>query len=150
MTIAGVAAILFGFGYLMQISFQHLGIYSDVVKIGLGFVSALVAMGIGARLHFKNEKFREFGSSLIALGIILNYLMVYFLTSLSDFPVLSSGFLGFLLIVANTGISVYFAMKCETKVIAVLTLMGGSLTPFYLNSNGDSTYYFMYLCSGPF
>lgn len=145
MTIAGILAILVGFGHLMQLSFEYLGEYSGLVKVGLGFVSSLAIGFIGLRLYNKDVKYQEYSSALLSLMIILNYLLIYFLTNLSNFPMLSSAKIGFLLIVANTTLSIYLAFKYETKIIAVLSLIGGALTPFYLNENGNSDFYFGYL-----
>lgn len=145
MTIAGILAILFGFGYLMQISLQYLGDYQVIAKIGLGFTSAIVLGAIGIRLSKKEKTLKEYGSSLISLGIILNYLMIYFMSDLGDFPVLSSGILGFSLICVNTLLSIYFSLKHDAKVISVISLIGGAFTPLYLNAMGDGTLYFLYL-----
>ena len=145
MTIAGILAILIGFGYLMQLSFEYLGVYSGLVKVGLGFVSSAVIGIIGNRLYKKDTKYQEYSSALLSLMVILNYLLIYFLTNLSGFPMLSSAQIGFLLIVANTGLSIFLAFKYETKIIAVLSLIGGALTPFYLNESGNPDFYFGYL-----
>ncbi len=145
MTMAGILAILVGVGYLMQLSFESLGVFSGVVKVGLGFIASIVIGFFGLRLYKKDEKYQEYSSALLSLMIILNYLLIYFLANLSNFPILSSAQIGFLLIVANTGLSIYLAFKYETKIIAVLSLIGGALTPFYLNESGNIDFYFGYL-----
>ncbi|MEM7367571.1 MAG: DUF2339 domain-containing protein [Bacteroidota bacterium] len=145
MTIAGIVAILFGFGYLMQYTLQALGKYEDLVKVGAGFAVAGMSVGIGFRLSRKGDRFQEYASGLISLGIILNYVMIYFLSDLGEFPTLSSTLIGFLLIVVNTGIAIYLALKFEVRLIAVLFLIGGALAPFYLNSTEDGTWYYLYL-----
>lgn len=145
MTITGLIAILFGMGYFMQNSFQYMGIYADLVKVGAGFLSAIIAGGIGFKLYHKHVKFHEFGSSLISLAIIISYLMIYFLSDLGNFAVLSSAILGFTLIVANTAVAIFIAFKYETKIVSVLSLIGGAFAPFYLNATEDSTFYYLYL-----
>lgn len=145
MTIAGIIAILFGFGYLMQLSLKYLGAYQILVKIGLGFVSAIVLGTIGIRLSRKEKILKEYGSALISLGIILNYLMIYFMADLGTFPVFSSGILGFSLICVNTLVSIYFSLKYDSKVIAVISLIGGAFAPLYINAMGDGTFYYLYL-----
>lgn len=145
MTIAGIIAILFGFGYLLQYSLRSLGEYAEVVKIALGFGFAFASAGFGIRLYLKNENYQEYGSALISLGIILNYLLIYFLSDLGNFPILSSGILGFTLIIANTGIAIFLSLKFKTKIIAVLFLLGGAFAPFYLNSASDGSLYYLYL-----
>lgn len=145
MTIAGIVAILFGFGYLMQYSLSAAGIYQGLIKVSLGFGAAFTAIVIGLRLSKKESDLKEYASALISLGVILNYVMIYYLTELGDFPALSESFLGFLLIVANTGIAIFFALKFEAKIIAVLFVVGGAFAPFYLNANEDGTLYYLYL-----
>jgi len=145
MTIAGLIAILFGVGYLMQNSFQYMGIYADVVKVGSGFLSAFVAGGLGFRMYKKDKKFHEFGAALLSLGIILNYLMIYFLSDLGNFPLLSSAMVGFTLIIANTAVAIIIALRFETKIVSVLSLLGGAVAPFYLNATSDGSFYYLYL-----
>jgi hypothetical protein len=145
MTIAGIVAILFGFGYLMQLSLQYLGAYQELAKIGLGFTSAIVLVVIGIRLSQKGETLKEYGSALISLGIILNYLMIYFTSDLGNFPILSSGIFGFSLICINTLVSIFFSLKYQAKVISVITLIGGAFAPLYLNAMGDGRLYYLYL-----
>lgn len=145
MTVAGILAILFGVGYLMQYSFQYLGIYEPVTKIGLGCIAAAGLIGLGIRITQKGERYTEYASALISLGIILNYLMIYFMSALGNFPILSSALLGFLLIIANTGSAIFLALKFETRVVSVLSLLGGATAPFYLNASGDGTLYYLYL-----
>ncbi len=145
MTIAGILAILFGFGYLMQLSLQYLGAYQEPFKIGLGFTTSIVLGAIGIRLSRKGETLKEYGSALISLGIILNYLMIYFLSDLGNFPLLASGILGFSLISLNTLVSIFFSLKYEAKVISVISLIGGAFAPLYLNAMGDGSLYYLYL-----
>lgn len=141
LTLAGIAALLFGFGFLVQYSaVTYFGTFSTQVKVGFGFLCSFATMGIGVYLFGKNKKFREFGSALIGLGLALNYLFVYFLA-----PVMSST-MGFVLILINTAAAVVLALKYEAKIIAVLSLVGGALSPLYLQSSGENTIiYFAYL-----
>jgi len=145
MTLAGIIAILFGAGFLMQLSFSKLGIYQGVVKIGSGFIFAIASILIGNKLSKKGGVFKEYAASLISLGVILNYLMIYFLTDLGNFPMLSSAIFGFVLIFLNTLVSIYFSLKYEAKIISVISLIGGVCTPFFLNEFTDGNLYFLYL-----
>lgn len=145
MTIAGIIAILFGAGFLMQLSFGKLGAYQGVVKIGAGFAFSIGAILVGSRLSKKDGIYKEYAASLISLGIILNYLLVYFLTDLGDFPILSNAIFGFILISLNTLVSIYFSLKYEAKIISIIALIGGAFTPFYLNEFSDGNLYFLYL-----
>ncbi|WP_196894372.1 DUF2339 domain-containing protein [Aureivirga marina] len=143
MTIAGIIAILFGLGYFLQSDL--LGIYSDVLRNVLGFGVAITIGFMGIRLQKKEKIYQEFGSALISLAILLGYLVTYYTTQMTSFPIFSSATVGFLLIVATTGISIFLSFKFETKIIALLSLIGGALAPLFLENSGNSDLYFAYL-----
>ncbi|MEL6560167.1 MAG: DUF2339 domain-containing protein [Bacteroidota bacterium] len=145
MTIAGIIAMLFGLGYLMQVTLDKMGIYEPVIKVGLGFVVAVVLAVIGMRLYRKKDQYNEYASGLASLSIIINYVLIYFLADLGNFPVLSSALMGFVLILCNTAFAIFLSLRFETKIVAVLSLVGGALAPFFLNSTEDSTLYYGYL-----
>ena len=145
MTISGITAILFGIGFLMQQSFQHMGAFAPVVKISLGFTASVGITLFGWKLYNRETKYHEYASSLLGLGIVLNYLLIYFLSDLGHFPLLSSSILGFSLIILNTIWATLIALKYETRIIAVLSLLGGALAPFFLNATESSTAYYLYL-----
>ncbi len=146
MTMAGVGALLFGFGYLMQLSIGYFGELSEIVKILFGFASSIAITFWATKLYKKEDKYKDFSSALIGLSVSMNYLFVYFLTDISGYNIfLSSSILGFALIIANTVFAIFFALKYETKIVAILSLLGGSFAPFYLNSDDSSITYFAYL-----
>jgi len=146
MTLAGIGALLFGFGYLMQLSIGYFGKLSEVVKISFGFICSTGIAFWATRLYTKGEKYQEFSSALLGLAVALNYLFIYFLSDLSDpTHMLASPLLGFGLIIANTVFAIFFALKYETKIVAILSLLGGAFAPFYLHSNESSPLYFAYL-----
>lgn len=145
MTIAGIVAMLFGLGYLMQVTLNKMGIYEPVIKVGLGFCIAMILAVIALRLYRKKDHYNEYASGLASLSIIINYVLLYFLADLGNFPVLSSAILGFVLILLNTAFAIYLSLRFETKIVAVLSLIGGAFAPFFLNSTEDSTFYYGYL-----
>ncbi len=144
LTVAGIVTLLFGFGFLAQYSaVTYFGSYLTQIKVGLGFICSAAAIGIGIRLIKQDKKFEEFGQALMGLGLSLNYLFIYFLSA--DPPLISST-IGFVLIFINTAVSVVLSLRYESKIIAILALLGGALAPSYLKSTGDSTHiYFAYL-----
>lgn len=146
MTAAGIGALLFGFGYLMQLSIGYFGELSVLVKIIFGFVCSSGIAFWATRLYKKGERYQEFSSALIGLAVSLNYLFVYFLSNVSDVdPVFSSPNMGFILIVINTILAIFFSLRYQTKIVAVLSLLGGAFAPFYLNTSESSSAYFAYL-----
>jgi hypothetical protein len=144
LTVAGIVTLLFGFGFLAQYSaVTYFGSYLTQIKVGVGFLCSSAAIGIGIRLIKQDKKFEEFGQALMGLGLSLNYLFIYFLSA--DPPIVSST-VGFVLIFLNTAVSVALSLRYESKIIAVLALLGGALAPSYLHSTGESTHiYFAYL-----
>jgi hypothetical protein len=144
LTLAGIVTLLFGFGFLAQYSaVSYFGSYLTQIKVGAGFICSAAAIGIGIRLIKKDKKFAEFGQALMGLGLSLNYLFIYFL---SADPPLISPTVGFVLIFLNTAVSIVLALRYESKIIAILALLGGGLAPSYLQSTGENTHiYFAYL-----
>ena len=142
MTLAGIVAMLFGFGYLMQ--FATSPVYK-VLKVGASFGAVAWIVLWGAGLVRKHEKYREFGSALMGLGISLNYLILYFLSDPVEFPVLATRGISLLLILANSVLAAWLALRYETKIVAVLSLLGGAFAPFYLHTEMISGFYFAYL-----
>ena len=145
MTIAGGLALLYGIGFFLQYTLETTGKYAQVIKIAGGFLAALTAIAFGFKLYRRDEQYREYASSLMSLGIILNYVMIYFLSGLGNFPTLSSSVLGFGLIVTNTLAGILISLRYEAKVISILTIAGGAFAPMYLKSTGDSSSYYLYL-----
>ncbi|HAA11071.1 MAG TPA: hypothetical protein DCE41_04965, partial [Cytophagales bacterium] len=145
MTLAGGIALLYGIGYLMQYTLKLTGDYSEIIKVGMGFVAAAAALFIGIRLTKRDDQYREYGAMVMSLGIVLNYVMIYFLSDLGNFPTLSSSLVGFGLIVLNTGAGIGLALRFETRLIATLFLLGGAFAPFYLQSTDDGSSYYGYL-----
>ncbi len=143
MTLTGIVTLLFGFGFLAQYSAVN---YIDMLNAwgklatGLTITTAVILGGI--RLISKSTKFTEFGSSLLGLSIIINYLFIYYLCDANDgFTALQ----GFLLIVCNSAIGAILALRFETKVVAVLSLLGGAFVPFFLPSlQGGTELYFYF------
>jgi hypothetical protein len=144
LTVAGIVTLLFGFGFLAQYSaVTYFGKYLTQLKVGFGFVCSSAAIVIGIRLIRQNKKFEEFGQALMGLGLSLNYLFIYFLSA--DPPLITST-VGFVLIMLNTAVSVVLSLRYESKIIAILALLGGALAPSYLKSTGENTHiYFAYL-----
>ena len=146
MTLAGIGALLFGFGYLMQLSISYLGNLSELIKITFGFACSAGITWWATQLYQKGNKYEDFCSALMGLSVALNYLFIYFLSNLSNVnPGLSSPLTGFALIMGNTTFAIIIALRYQTKIVALLSLLGGAFAPFYLNSEGGSPLYFIYL-----
>ena len=141
MTLSGIVTLVFGFGYLLQYSFsEYLG---PAGKVFIGFVLAISATVGGVRFTQKRADMADYGSSLIALGIILNYLCAYFA---GPYFGLLSDISGFLLLAAVTAVAYLLALVFETRVVALVTLIGGATMPLVMNhSDGTPLLYLSYL-----
>jgi hypothetical protein len=142
MTIGGLLAILFGFGYLMQFISDSA---FEIMKIAGTLASSIGLIIWGIYLQKRQQKYHDFGSALQGLGISLNFLLVYFLSYSLTFPFFNSYAVGIVLMILNTAIACFLAFRYETKIVLMITLFGGGFAPFYLNSNIISVFYFIYL-----
>ncbi|MDE1464192.1 DUF2339 domain-containing protein [Spartinivicinus poritis] len=130
MTAAGITTLVIGFGYLLQYSFtEFLPFYAKFVVC---YLAGIAVSSIGCWLCIKKPAFSEYGSSLIGLGIIVGYLVTYFLGPY--FEVVNE-LTSFFIFGAITLVSYGLAIIFETKVVATVTLLGGSLSPIVTGEN---------------
>ncbi|MCF6338957.1 MAG: DUF2339 domain-containing protein [Gammaproteobacteria bacterium] len=127
MTVAGITALVLGFAFLLQYSFNDY--LSETGKVIIAFMGAIAVTAGGVWFTVKKPDMADFGSSLIALGIILNYLCAYFA---GPYFGLLSGTYGFLLLVSVTATAYLLARIFETRVVAVVSLIGGGLSPLMM------------------
>lgn len=127
MTIAGIITLTLGFGYLLQYSINHW--FSELAKALLGFTTANALLAGGIFIRRKRPGMADYGSGLVGLGLILNYLCTYFIGPYFELiPASLSFFLLLLITMAGFALS----MKLNTKVVAIVALLGGSLAPIML------------------
>lgn len=129
MTVAGIITLTLGFGYLLQYSINHW--FSELGKALLGFASANAIIAGGIFIRQKRAGMADFGSGIVGLGLILNFLCAYFIGPYFEIIPNSASFILLLLItLAGYGLS----MRLDAKVIAVIALVGGSTAPMMLLS----------------
>ncbi|MCO1335675.1 DUF2339 domain-containing protein [Microbulbifer sp. OS29] len=128
MTAAGILALVFGFAYLLQFSFNaYLG---PAGKVTLGFLVAGATTFGGVTFSRRMPHMADYGSGLIALGVILLYLCGYFAGpyyQLVPIPI------GVGLLVATTGLSYLLSLLFKTRVVSMVTLLGGASMPLVAN-----------------
>ncbi len=127
MTVAGLITLTFGFGYLLQYSFNSL--FNDTLKALTGFVIGFSIIGSGILLSVKKTDFRDYAASVIALGVIFNYLTAYFI---GPYYELVSEPIGFALLLAVTAVSFALAIIFETRIVSAVTMVGGIFMPFVI------------------
>jgi hypothetical protein len=141
MTLAGIITLTLGFGYLLQFSINHW--LSDLGKALLGLATSNAIILGGIFIHMKRPGMREYSSAIVGLGLILNYLCLYYLGPYFQL-VPNSISLGLLL--ANTLLGYGLSNKLETKVVAIVAMLGGSLAPLLLFDGATAaTLYLPYL-----
>ncbi|MCX4026724.1 DUF2339 domain-containing protein [Endozoicomonas sp. SM1973] len=130
MTAAGITTLVIGFGYLLQYSFtEFLPFYAKFVVC---YLAGIAVSSLGCWLCIKKPAFSEYGSSLIGLGIIIDYLVTYFIGPYFE---VVSDLTSFLIFGIITLVSYGLALIFETKVVATVTLLGGSLSPIVTGEN---------------
>ncbi len=127
MTLAGIITLTLGFGYLLQYSINHW--FSEMGKAILALVTANTVIAGGLFIRRARPGMEDYASGIVGLGVILNYLAIYFL---GPYYELIPESLAFLLMLANTLLGYGLSMKLATKVVAVIALCGGSLAPLML------------------
>lgn len=132
MTLAGIITFTLGFGYLLQYSVNHW--FSEFGKALLGFVTANSIIAGGVFIRQKRPRMKDFGSGIVGLGLILNYLSIFFIGPYFNIIPQSASFA---LLLINTLLGYGLSFKLDTKVIAIVALLGGSLAPLMLLDGGD-------------
>lgn len=141
LTAAGIITLVSGFGFILQYSFTNL--LDETAKVSIGFLASVGVILLGIKvIHIKDE-YREYGSSLVGLGIILIYLCIYFIAEYYKFIPAT---VGFGLIFINTVAAYFLALRYETKVVSLISFLGGAFVPFVLGSFGQrEIFYFSFL-----
>ncbi|MEN8136072.1 MAG: DUF2339 domain-containing protein [Thermodesulfobacteriota bacterium] len=140
MTLAGLVTLTFGFGYLLQYSFNHW--FGPATKMALCFTGSCAILFTGTRLY-RRELFRSYASSIIGISIVLNYLCVYFLTIYYQLVGINTGYT---LLLLNTIFAFFLASTYTTRIVAVITFIGGAFTPFFLDIESiQPVFYLAYL-----
>lgn len=147
MTIAGIITLTAGFGYLLQYSFNHY--FSDELKAISGFVLGFIIIAIGVLIARKKPEFDEYAASVIALGVIFNFLTAYFV---GPYFGMVSQITSLLLLFTVVAVSFYLSIAYQTKIVAVITVIGGMLMPFIMGDlspfKGEFLIYILVLSAG--
>ena len=142
LVVGGIVALLLGFAFLMQYADST---FSEISKyvFSTSVVAGLIIWGL--RLNNKESKFKEFGSAIVGLACALAYLVVYSVTDSPILTVFNNSAIGFILIFLVTVGTSFLSFRYETKVVAVISLLGGAFAPMYIDSINITIFYFIYL-----
>lgn len=135
-TLIGIALLVGGFAYLAQLLIGELGAGSKTLLL---FVLSTGVIAGSIRLT-KLEKFREFASAGIALGLLLTFVTIYVAGSvyqlLPNWLVLLAYFV--------TALSGYqLSNLYHTKVVSALSLIGGAWIPLVVELQSEALTYYL-------
>ena len=109
----------------------------------IGFIIAIATTVGGVWFIRKRPAMAEYGSAIVALGVILNYLCAYFS---GPYYGLLTDLAGFLLLVSVTAAAYILALRFETRIVAIVTLVGGAALPLVMGHvDGSPLFYLGYL-----
>jgi hypothetical protein len=136
LTIVGIGLTLAGFGYLMQLLIDQLGVGSKSLLMGS---AAIFVMGLGIALKIKT-RFGEFATAIVTLGILLSYSTVYFSGSVYS---LLPNIAVFILYLAIALTCHAIALWLDTKVVAALGIVGIAIMPILSNTVSIEPLYYL-------
>ena len=122
LTLAGVGLVLAGFAYLMQLVIDQLGAGSKSAMLG----GSAVAVVIGGLFLKAKTKYAEYASAIVSLGLLLCFLTIYFTGSVYG---LVPGLATLVMYALIALCCHYLALYLETKVVAVMGIIGITLLP---------------------
>ncbi len=129
----GGLALFLGVAFFLKYSFEHNWIPPEV-RVAAGFLIGAGLMASGVKLA---RRFAVTGQTLCATGVVILYAVafachaVYHFKSFGTLPT-------FALMVLITGVAFLLAVRLEARVVAVLGMLGGFLTPVLLSTGVDN------------
>jgi uncharacterized membrane protein len=130
----GGLALFLGVAFFVKYSFEHDLIPPEVrVTIGFVFGAALIVGG----LRIPRERYAITALTLIAAGVVSLYAVTFACHAVYHFAPFGLG-PTFLLMALITAAAFTLAVRLDARVVAVLGLLGGFLTPIVLSTGEDN------------
>lgn len=129
--IAGVAVFVFGMGFLLKYSIEK-GLISPMVRIIMSFISATVLLALSEYLV---RRYKQWAQGCIAGSIVIFYLSFYAAHGLYNLISLPTAFGG---CIAVSVLTVGLALRHSSAVVATFSVIGGFITPLFLNLGHDA------------
>ncbi len=127
----GGFALFLGVAFFVKYSFEHNLIPAEA-RVALGFITGIALLTGGIVL--KRREYAVTAQTLSATGILILYAVSFACHSYYHF---TGPKLTFALMVAITGTAFWLAVRMEARVVAVLGLLGGFVTPILLSTGQD-------------
>jgi len=128
---AGATIMVLGIGFFLKYSFEH-GWIGPVARVVLGMLAGLAMLGAGEAA--RRRSYRLLSQGLTGGGMGALYLSIFAASSFYHLLDVGTAFL-FMGLVTATGISL--AVLQDALPIAVLSTLGGILTPVLLSTGED-------------
>lgn len=131
--LGGIAAFL-GAAFFVKYSFEH-DLISPEVRVALGFLFGLTLIVGGLRIP--RERYAITAQTLIATGVVTLYAVTFACHSVYHFAFFGL-FATFLVMTGITAAAFLLAVRLEARVIAVIGMLAGFLTPVLLSTGKDN------------
>ena len=133
--IAGAVTLSLGVGFFLKIAFDYNWI-NQIGRVLLGLSTGITLLVAGEYFH---KKYPIWSRPVTGSGVSIMYLSVY--SSFAFFNIVDP-FPAFLVLAGLVFISGFLALRYESRIIAILGLLGAFLTPVLLEGEIDTeTYY---------
>ena len=131
----GGLALFLGVAYFVKYSFDH-DLIPPGLRVALGMATGLALIGGGLRL--RSRTYAITAHALCATGVLVLYAATFAGHAVYHLPGFGSGpaFVGMALI---TAAAFGLAMRLDARVVAILGLVGGFLTPHLLSTGRPPT-----------
>ena len=132
----GGLALFLAAGFLMKYSFDH-GLISPAMRVTLGFVTGLGLVGGG--MWMSRKKYKITADTLCATGVVILYAVTFSCRSVYHFPAFQP-IPTFVLMTVITAGAFLLAVRFNARVVAVLGMLGGFLTPILVSTGQDNPF----------
>ena len=128
----GVVTLVLGVAFLFKYAVDNQWI-GPWLRVALGVLAGLAALALADRLYRSAQ--RVFAVGITGLGISVLYVSCYAAYGFYQLAPLPASFAGMVL---TTAAAAWLALRYEAAAIAVLSLIGGFLTPLVLSTGRDA------------
>ena len=122
LTILGIALVLSGFGYWMQLVIESMAASQKSMLMGLLSVAVI---GVGGVLKRKS-RFSEFATAIVALGILLGYSTIHFVGNVYQLISPQMALIGYLVVTVAAHL---LAWRFDTKILVTIGIVGIAVMP---------------------
>lgn len=131
-SLVGIAILVLGIFFTVKWAIDR-NMITDAGKILIGFAAATILIGVAHKL---SKNYRAFSSILAGGGIAVLYFSVY--QAYQSYHLLPQA-AAFIAMIVITILAVLLSLVYNKKELAVIALIGGFCTPFFV-SNGSGNY----------